>query len=199
MDRTVELKRTISHRRRLNGGEDLNLRDSKCYRKNGDVLRCNTSEAINPMIDHISKQLYSFNAKELEHIKHVLLSLKASKKGGLYYFGRFLGIDFQEDGNAKMHLGLHNANTYGVAQGGAIYTLADIAIGYRILTNLPKNEKVYTQEMKINYIKPGKGDILTAQPEIMHRGRNTVIGQCRIEDETGDLVAQSLGTFFIVR
>jgi uncharacterized protein (TIGR00369 family) len=96
-----------------------------------------------------------------------------------------------------MVLGAFNANTYGVAQGGAVYTLADVAIGYAILKRLNRNQKVFTIEMKMNFIKKGKGSKLHAKTEIIHWGRKTLVTQCQIHDDTGDIIAQSLGTFFI--
>lgn len=97
-----------------------------------------------------------------------------------------------------MILGDFNTNTFGVTQGGAIYSLADVAIGYRILDQLKEKQKVFTLEMKINFIKKGKGAKLAAKTELFHWGRQTVVIQCQILDENGEIVAHSLGTFYIV-
>ncbi|MBO8172242.1 MAG: PaaI family thioesterase [Bacillaceae bacterium] len=151
------------------------------------------------LLKHLHDEMKALSKEELAQIQHVIGSLKKNKEETLHYLGHFLGIDIRPDGDVFMHLGMHNSNTYGNAQGGALYTLADVAIGYRILDGLEAGEKVYTLEMKVNYLKPGQGNRLRARPEIVHQGRKTVVGQCRIEDEQGDLVAQALGTFYIVR
>ncbi len=91
-----------------------------------------------------------------------------------------------------------NTNTFGVTQGGAIYSLADVAIGYRILDQLKEKQKVFTLEMKMNFIKKGKGAKLAAKTELFHWGRQTVVIQCQILDENVEIVAHSLGTFYIV-
>jgi uncharacterized protein (TIGR00369 family) len=98
-----------------------------------------------------------------------------------------------------MRLGLQNGNTYGVAQGGAIYTLADVAIGFSILKEVSKEEKVFTLELKMNFIEKGEGARLIAEPVILRQGKSTVVAECNITDETGKLVAKALGTFYIAR
>ncbi|MFB4164660.1 PaaI family thioesterase [Alteribacillus sp. JSM 102045] len=69
-----------------------------------------------------------------------------------------------------MDLGLQNKNIYGVAQGGAIYTLADVAIGFKIFSELKEHQKVFTLELKTNFIKKGKGNQLIAEPRFIHWG-----------------------------
>ncbi|MGO4886522.1 PaaI family thioesterase [Anaerobacillus sp. MEB173] len=138
--------------------------------------------------------------EELQQVLHVLESLRSAKEdGGLHYLGQFLGIErIVEENHVYMHLGLQNANTYGVAQGGALYTLADVAIGYKVIDTLSEGQKVFTLELKINYIKKGSGAKLIAKPKILHLGGKTIVGECSIEDESGSLIAQALGTFIIV-
>lgn len=149
------------------------------------------------LLQEINKDLNELNLQELEHIHHVLNSIKESKQGSFYYLGRLLGIDVADPDVVTMNLGMQNANTYGVAQGGAIYTLADIAIGYKILSKVKDDSQVLTVELKVNYIKPGKGRKLYAKPTILHEGKSTVVGQCAITDDEDELVAMALGTFFI--
>lgn len=151
------------------------------------------------LLQKISSSLASLTLEELQQIEHVMESLNKTKVEKLHYLGHFLGIEWQPEGSSRMHLGLHNSNTYGAAQGGALYAFADITIGYRIMCDLAESEKVVTLEMKMNYVKPGQGKVLTAKPNILHWGRQTVVGDCSIVDESGDLVAHALGTFFVVR
>ena len=157
------------------------------------------SERRQHLLRELAEQLQNMDCEQLQTVQHAVDALTASARGGLHYFGRFLGIDWSEDGEAFMRLGPHNANTYGVAQGGALFTLADIAIGYKILQEILSEEKVYTLELKMNYIKKGVGNKLTAKPNILHKGRKTVAADCRIEDEAGELVAYAVGTFYLTR
>lgn len=150
-------------------------------------------------ISNIQQQIQALSNKELNHIEHILAALNASKDGSMHYFGKFLGIKEGDDGEMVMNLGLHNENTYGVAQGGAVYTLADVAIGFNVLRRLAEDEKVFTLELKVNFIKKGEGTRLFAKPRILHWGRTTVVSDCSIIDECGSIVAQALGTFYLVK
>jgi uncharacterized protein (TIGR00369 family) len=149
------------------------------------------------LIRQITEQLQDFDAPQLKAVQHAIASLQASSEGGLHYLGRFLGIEWDESGEVRMNLGTQNANTYGVAQGGAIYSLADIAIGYLILRDLSPEQQVYTLELKVNFTKKGQGTWLRAKPQILHKGIYTVVCDCRVEDVGGDLVAHAVGSFFL--
>ncbi|GLB60597.1 hypothetical protein NCCP133_27290 [Cytobacillus sp. NCCP-133] len=144
----------------------------------------------------ILRELETLSSEELNQVSHVIRALKGPKKE-LHYTGRLLGIGFEENGEMSMKLGMQNANTYDVAQGGALYTLADVSIGFHIMTKIPKESQVYTLEMKMNYISPGKGKKLYAKPAIIHLGKSTVVSECRIIDEKDHTVAIALGTFFL--
>ncbi|KIL45149.1 PaaI family thioesterase [Jeotgalibacillus soli] len=151
----------------------------------------------------IKSKLEILSNRELDHISYILShfqesSLKPSEETPMHLFGRFLGIKQLDDGTTEMKLGLQNENTYGVAQGGSIYTLADIAIGFTILKKLSEDQKVFTLEMKVNFIEKGQGSRLIATPSILRWGKNTVVSECIIVGENGNLVAKALGTFYIV-
>jgi uncharacterized protein (TIGR00369 family) len=149
-------------------------------------------------VSDILELLETLSNEEIDQVSHVINALKGSKEG-LHYNGRLQGINLEDHGEMTMTLGLHNANTYGVAQGGALYTLADVAIGFTIMTKIPDDCQVFTLELKMNYVKPGKGEKLYARPIINHLGKNTVVAECKVVDEQNELVALALGTFFIKR
>jgi uncharacterized protein (TIGR00369 family) len=156
-------------------------------------------------LEAIQKQLKNFSGKELEELSYVMSLYRESPAPTqhaslpMHFLGRFLGISQNPDGTAEMKLGLQNGNTYGVAQGGAIYTLADVAIGFSILQKVPKEEKVFTLELKVNFIEKGEGSRLIAEPVILRQGKSTVVAECSVTDENGKLVAKALGTFYIAR
>ncbi|MBK5502678.1 PaaI family thioesterase [Peribacillus sp. TH14] len=147
----------------------------------------------------INARLENCTLKELKHIQHMIHTMKCPERGGLHYLGRFLGINLTEIDRISMDLGMQNANKYGVAQGGAVYTLADVALGYKIISDVGDESKVLTIELKVNYMKQGKGRKLYAEPIILHQGKSTVVGQCMILDEQNDVIAAALGTFFVMR
>ncbi|MFD1037335.1 PaaI family thioesterase [Virgibacillus byunsanensis] len=71
------------------------------------------------------------------------------------------------------------------------------AIGFSIFKQLQEEVNVYTQELKMNFIKKGVGDFLYAIPNVLHKGKRTVVADCSIKDVNGNLVAQALDTFHI--
>lgn len=151
-------------------------------------------------LHELSGQLNDLSLEELEQIKHTLDSIKQSRNEDLHYLGHSLGIDLYNCEFPTMRLGMHNANTYGMVQGGALFTFADVALGYKIMASINREtEKVFTLEMKMNYIRPAQGKKVIAKTEILHFGGKTVVAECRIEDELGQLAAQALGTFYLVR
>ncbi|TWT27466.1 PaaI family thioesterase [Planomicrobium sp. CPCC 101110] len=162
-------------------------------------------EEKNNQLEAIQEQLQNFSTKELEELSYLISLYRGfpdknrPKEIPMHFLGRFLGISQNPDGTAEMKLGMQNGNTYGVAQGGAIYTLADVAIGFSILQEISKEEKVFTLELKMNFIEKGEGARLLAKPVILRKGKSTVVAECSVTDETGKLVAKALGTFYIAR
>ena len=149
-------------------------------------------------IETIIEQLHCLDQYQLETIHQAIQSINPQFSTRLHNLGRILGIVWNEESEEMiMHLGSFNANLYGVAQGGAVFTLADVATGFTILKRLKEHQKVFTLEMKMNFLKKGTGSKLIAQSEILHWGQNTVVGQSRILDESNQLIAQSLGTFYV--
>ncbi|MGK7376707.1 PaaI family thioesterase [Planococcus sp. 1R117A] len=158
----------------------------------------------NEQLKSIQKKLNSLKDHELNEMAHILslyqeqeISQDHPNAVPMHFLGRFLGISQNQDGTSEMKLGLQNANTYGVAQGGAIYTLADVAIGFSILQDVEEGQKVLTLELKVNFIEKGQGSRLIASPIILRRGKSTVVSECAVTDEQGKLVAKALGTFYI--
>lgn len=148
----------------------------------------------------IARQLETLSDREINHIQHVLNALEAAKKeNSLHYLGKFLGINLNHEDGPVMELGLHNENIYGVAQGGALYVFADVSIGFTVLKEVQEGEKVFTLELKVNFIKKGEGSRLVAKPRILHFGKTTAVADCTILDDNERIVAQALGTFYIVK
>ncbi|MED4352820.1 PaaI family thioesterase [Schinkia azotoformans] len=158
-----------------------------------DMFRKNA--LLNELYDNIER----CSIEELELLQHLANSLNKTRESGFHFLGHSLGIELAVENEAVMHLGLHNENRYGNAQGGAIYTLADVTIAKQIIDKLPDDKNVYTLEMKMNYFKPGHGKQLHAKSSILHWGRKTVVGECDILDEGEELVAKAIGTFYVAR
>lgn len=73
-----------------------------------------------------------------------------------------------------------------VVQGGAIFTLADLA--FAGAANAENNGMV-TQSCNLTFLRPGDGTKLTAVAKVMHRGRMTGLYCVEVRNDRGKLVA----------
>ena len=86
----------------------------------------------------------------------------------------------------------------GAVHGGAIATLADHAGWYAVISELDPGYTSATIELKINYLKPASGDILTAVAKTVNRTKRTAFAT--IEVFAKDLlVAYATGTYTVIR
>lgn len=86
-------------------------------------------------------------------------------------------------------------NANGFAQGGAIFTLCDFA--FAVAANASGTPTV-SQTCSISYLRPGAGARLTAIARIVNESRQTCLGEVRVTDERGKLVAVMTATGFHV-
>lgn len=150
-------------------------------------------------LDRITTKLEQLSETELEHAEKFLNALfTEEEKPFNHYLGKFLEIDHKAE-LFKMKLGKQTENTYGVAQGGAVFSLADIAISFHLIEQLPEGVNVFTLELKMNFIKAGAGTYLRAIPSILHLGSTTAVTECEIFNDKDELIAKAFGTFYLKR
>jgi len=56
-----------------------------------------------------------------------------------------------------------------------------------------------TISLQVNFIAPAKQGSLTARGRIVHRGKQTAVGDCQVTDEDGGLVANGTATYMILQ
>ena len=61
---------------------------------------------------------------------------------------------------------------HGFFHGGVIGAIADAAAGFASYTLLPQDSTGLTAEYKINFLRPAKGDHLSARAEVVRAGRS---------------------------
>lgn len=89
-------------------------------------------------------------------------------------------------------------NAGGIAHGGAIFSLADAAVGTALTGIARKNASISTIEMKINYIRPFSSGCIYAEAVILHNGRNTALGEVTVTDGEESLVARAMATYAVI-
>lgn len=101
------------------------------------------------------------------------------------------------DGVAVVEMTVSNPlqNAQGMAHGGALATLCDLAMGLACVT---KGKMVVTTDLSISYLRAAKvGSILTAKGEVLKDGKNLLRAMTRVYDESGNLIVDARATFFV--
>lgn len=97
-------------------------------------------------------------------------------------------IDEVGENYAKVSLRLdgRHRNARGEVMGGVYYTLADFA--FAVATNTPEKETVSTV-CQITFLRPIKGDVLTAETRLTKEGRSLCYYTVDLWDDLGSKVA----------
>ena len=87
-------------------------------------------------------------------------------------------------------------NPNGVLHGGALFSMADTAMGAALHTTLAPGEYCATVEIKIHFLRAVKQGRLNCRTRLVHRGSRIAVLEAHLR--AGRLlVAQALGTFTI--
>jgi acyl-CoA thioesterase len=105
-------------------------------------------------------------------------------------FAEFVGIELldAEDGRAKARLRLkdHHRNGIGLIQGGAIFTLADLAFAAAVHS---RGQIAVAIHCSISYLKAAKGDLIQAEAEEVSCGPKIAVYTVRITDASGEVIS----------
>jgi uncharacterized protein (TIGR00369 family) len=90
--------------------------------------------------------------------------------------------------NRKLH------NVFGYTHGGAIFSLADTAIGLAHVSLLESHQTSTTVESKINFLRPALSGELRAHARCVKQGRTLSFFECDVLDGENRLIARSNAT-----
>lgn len=150
------------------------------------------------------EQKYAGNdAAEYEELSPEIKKAIFDRTGKQIPFWNLLGIELVElkRGWSRLRLPFTGklANAGGIAHGGAVFSAADSAVGTALVSIAAEDESISTIEMKINYIKVfGQGNIY-AEAFIVHKGKNTALGEVEITDDKGNLIAKATATYAVIK
>lgn len=117
-------------------------------------------------------------------------------------FAELLGIRVTSHGagRAQLELALRPdlANSWGVAHGGVVMTLADVALAVAAITLHDDARGAITIELKVSFIGPASAR-LVAEARCLKAGRSLAFCEGEVTDGAGNLVAKALGTFRVRR
>jgi uncharacterized protein (TIGR00369 family) len=100
------------------------------------------------------------------------------------------------EGSARLSMPLapQLLNSFGVAHGGAIMSLLDVALCTAARTLHPDSAGVMTIDMSTSFIGAGTGQRLVAEARVLKNGRSTIFVEGEAKNEDGSLVAKAIGT-----
>jgi uncharacterized protein (TIGR00369 family) len=90
-------------------------------------------------------------------------------------------------------------NPMGSTHGGVLADLADIAMGYAVISTLAKDETFTTIEMKINFLRPVFKERLRCHARVETRGKTIVYAVADVLNDEGKPVAKAVSTSLIVK
>lgn len=101
----------------------------------------------------------------------------------------------------SMELGEQHRNSVGGVQGGAIFTLADLAFAVHGNLAMVCGEGLgitVGQSYSISFLKSSKGRSLTATSTCISKGRNISVYKVRVEDDLGMPIAEMLANGYTI-
>lgn len=96
----------------------------------------------------------------------------------------------------RLVIGPQHGNNLGIAHGGLICTLLDVAMGTAARRQV--GAPVMTLDMQASFLSPGRG-VLTGEGRVLRAGRSIVFCEADVRAESGALVAKASGIFKPVR
>jgi uncharacterized protein (TIGR00369 family) len=113
-------------------------------------------------------------------------------------FGHTLGFRVERvmDGEAVVVMECRRDmhNIFGYMHGGAIFSIADTAIGLAHVASLDTQQTGTTVESKINFLRPALDGKLRAHARCVKQGRNLSLFECDVLDEENRLIARISAT-----
>ncbi len=111
-------------------------------------------------------------------------------------FTSYCGLEFTEIADEKCviscRLRPELLNPAGVAHGGLIATLTDVAAGMMALQADGWHRNVVTQSCNIHYLRPASGEMLCAESRVVRRGRRVCVVQVECFDVSGALCTTAI-------
>jgi uncharacterized protein (TIGR00369 family) len=119
--------------------------------------------------------------------------LKESRSSGLLGFE----VESVHEGRAIFRLDVRpdHKQIHDVVHGGILAALADTTAAIAAYTVAPRGVELSTLELKINYLEPVPGGRVKADARVLRGGRNFIVTECEIFNESGSMAAKALLTF----
>lgn len=126
--------------------------------------------------------------------------IKADIFGANIPFVGYCGIEpihtGKEGTRLEVDVGAHHVNQMGVAHGGLLMTLLDVAMGSAARAHADAN--VVTVDMQTAFLAPARGRLI-GEGRVVRAGRSIVFVEGEVRDASGQLVAKASSVFKVAR
>lgn len=116
-------------------------------------------------------------------------------------FDDLLGLEMKRaaDGESEVRLQLSEAhcNRRGVAHGGVVSALLDVALGSAVVSTTTPEEWCGTLELSVQFRDPARHGPLTGHGRVARRGRTVAFAEGEVVDARGRTVAAAHGVWTI--
>jgi uncharacterized protein (TIGR00369 family) len=89
-------------------------------------------------------------------------------------------------------------NNLGIPHGGILAVLLDTAMGVLVNQSLTTGFSAVTMNLSIHYLAVANGPYLDATASFVHRGRQTMVIEGVVTDQSGKRLAIATGSFFVI-
>ncbi len=96
----------------------------------------------------------------------------------------------------KVKLTDNTSNPYGMAHGGLIFGLGDTAMG---MLFSKKEQNVVTVDSNINFLRPGVGEYLICESEMVKDGKQIALAKANIYNNDKKLVATMSANYYYIK
>ena len=118
-------------------------------------------------------------------------------------FSRWMGLELIsiDDGTSQLRLTLqpHHLNPGGIAHGGVVAAMLDVAAGLAHRSKLGPDATHVTVQLHINYMKAVGAGVVTARGVSLQTGRRVGYSEATLFDEDEQVLARASATFLIVK
>ncbi|MGZ4240163.1 MAG: PaaI family thioesterase [Actinomycetota bacterium] len=118
-------------------------------------------------------------------------------------FSQWIGLELVslDDGASEIRLKLepHHLNPGGIAHGGVVVAMLDVAAGLAHRTKLGLDATHVTIQLHIDYMKAVRSGVITARGRSLQTGRRVGYAESTLWNEEDRLLARASATFMIVK
>lgn len=129
-----------------------------------------------------------------------LRNIRAGLLDNALYFKKIpCTIDSIDEGWVRINFEIAHrfCNRRGIASGGVLAAFCDTLMG---MASRTLGYKVTTLEINMNYIRQVReGHCIVGVGQVVHHGGKTIVAECELFDENGDIVVKGRSSFYVLK